>query len=133
MADANNDAPGPKYAHAIPSLFETIPTLPVLGDLDVNRRIQANTLLDPANLTNARLVAKKMKSAFGKSSMKAASDPHCRFRIDSPVNPGVTNDMVESSKLRLRAIEGARMLSQLSFLASPIYLTGFRCCSSICP
>ena len=73
MADADADGPnGPKYAHAIPSLFQTIPTLPVLGDLDVNHSILANTLLDPANLTNARLVAKKMKSAFGKSSMKAA-------------------------------------------------------------
>jgi len=58
--------PGPKYAHAIPSLFQAIPTLPALGDLDVNRPIVANTPLDPANLTNAKVVAQKLKSTFGK-------------------------------------------------------------------
>ena len=104
-------AAGPKYAHAIPSLHQVIPLLPALGDLDVNRPIVANTPLDPANLTNAKVVAKKLKSTFGKSSMKAASYSHCKTHIDSPVNPGVTNDMVESANLRLRAIEGARASS----------------------
>jgi hypothetical protein len=72
--------PGPKYAHAIPSLFQAIPTLPALGDLDVNRLIVANTPLDPANLTNAKVVAKKLKSTFGKSPTKV-------FLFEILVNP----------------------------------------------
>ena len=66
-------APGPKYTHAIPSLLQAIPTLPALGDLDVNHPIAANTLLDPANLTNAKVVAQKLKSTFGKLSTKVIS------------------------------------------------------------
>jgi len=113
-------APGPKSAHAIPSLFQVIHTLPALGNLDVNRPIVVNTPLVPANLTNAKVVAKKLKSTIGKSSTKFISSEILVDPVDSPVNPRVTNDMVESAELRLRAIEGARTLSYF-FLLRPIH------------
>jgi len=109
-------APGPKSAHAIPSLFQVIHTLPALGNLDVNRPIVVNTPLVPANLTNAKVVAKKLKSTIGKSSTKFISSEILVDPVDSPV----TNDMVESAELRLRAIEGARTLSYF-FLLRPIH------------
>jgi hypothetical protein len=61
----------PTYAHAIPSLSETIPTLPALGDLDINRTIVADAPVDRSNLTNARVVAKKLKATLGKPLTKA--------------------------------------------------------------
>ncbi|KAF8901402.1 hypothetical protein CPB84DRAFT_1777781 [Gymnopilus junonius] len=87
----------PTYAHAIPSLSETIPTLPALGDLDINRAIAANAPIDRANLTNAKVVAKAMKATF-----------------ESAVNPGVTEEMVETAELRLRAVEGAHTAAKYS-------------------
>ncbi|KAF8968554.1 hypothetical protein BDZ97DRAFT_356841 [Flammula alnicola] len=67
---------------APPSVFQAIPTSPALGNLDINRVIVADTSIDPANLTTPK----------------------------SPVNPAVTDDMVQSAELgfRFRAVEGER-------------------------
>ena len=58
-------APAPRYAYAIPSLSQAIPTLPALGDLDVNHTIMADTPIDPKNLTNAKVVVEKVKATLG--------------------------------------------------------------------
>ncbi|KAF9475038.1 hypothetical protein BDN70DRAFT_884204 [Pholiota conissans] len=82
----------PTYSHDIPSLSQTIPALPPLRDLDVNRAIVSGSPIDAANLTNAKITAIRLKAA-----------------LDSSMVPEVTNDMVEKAELRHRAVEGARI------------------------
>lgn len=82
-------APAPTYTHAVPSLSQAIPTLPALGDLDVNRAIMADAPIDPANLTNAKVVCKKLKATLGKSSTKDTSSDMLMYLVQShPLIPG---------------------------------------------
>ena len=62
------DMAAPTYPHDIPSLSQTIPALPaVLGNLDLNRPIVAGTPIDPAHLTDAKIVVRRLKARRGKS------------------------------------------------------------------
>lgn len=58
--------PAARYAYVIPSLSETIPGLPPLGNLGVNRAIVADTLIDVSSLANATLVAENLRATLGK-------------------------------------------------------------------
>jgi len=77
-------APAPRYAYAILSLSQTIPTLPTLGDLDVNRSVMADTPIDQENLTNAIVVVEKMKAILGKSRTKATSSDMLMDIVQTP-------------------------------------------------
>ncbi|KAF8153793.1 hypothetical protein B0H34DRAFT_719172 [Crassisporium funariophilum] len=57
----------------------TIPILPALGTLDIDRAIVADTPIVRSDLTNARLVVERLKATLA----------------DSADNPGVTEEMVE--------------------------------------
>ncbi|KAG5635664.1 hypothetical protein H0H81_010483 [Sphagnurus paluster] len=72
------------YPNAIPSLSQSIPDLPSLGDLDTNTSIHAG------HLKNAKTVLEQLKWT------------------ETPINPDVTEDMVLSAELRLQAIKHAR-------------------------
>lgn len=65
--------PPPRYMFPIPSLSHTIPALPVLGDLDVNREILPNALVNAEDLSNAQAVAKSLHHSFRMSSVKGPS------------------------------------------------------------
>jgi hypothetical protein len=77
-------APPPTYPYKIQSLLQANPTLPVLGVLDVDREIIANTPIDPTNLTNAKVVATKLKATLGKSSMTTNLSDILMAAIQSP-------------------------------------------------
>jgi len=118
----------PRYAYAIPSLSETVPNLPPLGNLDVNRAIFPGTPIDRANLAQAKAVVKGLQAAHGRYSPKA---PQACILMDlfkdSPLNHGVTEDMVDAANLRMLAVEGARMSLYTPILDS--LLNQFsRCC-----
>jgi hypothetical protein len=60
MAAAQN------YMHDIQSIRDVHPNLPVvLGNVDLNHRIQANTPIDRAELVHAQAVAKILKGIKG--------------------------------------------------------------------
>jgi hypothetical protein len=51
----------PVYSHAIPSIQDVNPNIPaVLAQVDVNRRIVANSALNRDNLRQAKIVAKTL-------------------------------------------------------------------------
>lgn len=63
MAEPN--AP-PKYLHDIPSYHELNPGLPaVLGNMDLNRPIRRDEVLDVRNIVNAEKVVKGLQAAMG--------------------------------------------------------------------
>ena len=59
-------APAGRYAYSIPSLSESVPNLPPLGNLDINRAVVANTPVNAANLRNAKNVAENLKATHCK-------------------------------------------------------------------
>jgi len=87
-------APG-TYLHDIPSIHATNPTIPaILGNMDMNRGIQAGLPVDPQNLVNAKSVAKALP-----------------FIHQSGVDNRVTAAVVESAKLRANAVEAAHAMA----------------------
>lgn len=59
-------APPPTYLHAIPSVYASHIDVPlVLGNLDLNRAIQAGVPIDPQDLSHAKLVAKGLRAMHG--------------------------------------------------------------------
>lgn len=59
-------APPPTYLHAIPSIYASHGDVPlVLGNMDLNRTIQAGAPIDPQNLLHAKLVAKGLRAMHG--------------------------------------------------------------------
>jgi hypothetical protein len=65
------DLAAPTYPHDIQSIRDVHPNLPViLGNLDLNRRIQANTPVDRAGLVHAQEVAKILKEIKGGSRFR---------------------------------------------------------------
>ncbi|EDR13500.1 uncharacterized protein LACBIDRAFT_322473 [Laccaria bicolor S238N-H82] len=80
------------HAYAVPSLSATLLNLLPLGNLDVNRGILADTPIDPTNVAPAKAVVKGLQAVQ-----------------DLPLNPGVTEQMINSTNLRMLAVEGAHM------------------------
>jgi len=77
----------PVYTHAIPSIQDVNPNIPaVLAQVDLNRRIAANSDLNRDDLRQAKIVAKTL-------SLNEAEDPL------------ITRAIVESARLRAKALE----------------------------
>jgi len=58
--------PPPTYFNNIPSLHESMAGVPaVLGNLDLNRGIQAGAAIDRDNLLQAKCVAKSLRTMHG--------------------------------------------------------------------
>ena len=58
--------PPPTYLNNIPSIHESTGGVPaVLGNLDLNRGIQAGAAIDRQNLTHAKSVAKALRAVHG--------------------------------------------------------------------
>jgi hypothetical protein len=64
----DQQAPPPLFPYDIPSVSQKNPGIPapVLGLVDLNRRIQSGQPLDYAQVTNARASAKVLKGLRGK-------------------------------------------------------------------
>ena len=58
--------PPPTYFNNIPSLHESTAGVPaVLGNLDLNRGIQAGTAINRDNLVQAKSIAKSLRTMHG--------------------------------------------------------------------
>ncbi|KAF8062557.1 hypothetical protein FPV67DRAFT_1673028 [Lyophyllum atratum] len=85
-----------RYMHPIPSVRQVNPTLPdILGNVDLNRAIAADSRIAPEDLTHAKAVATTLKGIE-----------------ESGQNPAVTRAAVQSAELRVRAVEGAHAAAQ---------------------
>jgi hypothetical protein len=103
------------YLHDIPSVQDVCPHLPaILGNIDINRRVQAHTPIDRAVLNHANGVAVALKGLKGtcRSSMIHACSQHL---IDMGTEPLVTDGVVQTAELRARTVEAARMYPSLIF------------------
>ncbi|KAF8065308.1 hypothetical protein FPV67DRAFT_1782240 [Lyophyllum atratum] len=85
-----------RYMHPIPSVRQVNPTLPgILGNVDLNRAIAADSPIAPEDLTHAKAVATTLKGIE-----------------ESGQNPAVARAAVQSAELRVRAVEGAHAAAQ---------------------
>jgi hypothetical protein len=96
--------------HDIPSIRDKHPNLPaILCDIDINRRIQANTPIDHATLIHAESVAKVLK---GRKGMVLICIIIILLTNTSSIEIGdeplITDIVVKSAELRARAVEAVR-------------------------
>lgn len=99
----------PTYLYNIPSVQASNAGLPgVLGNLDLNRNIQAGAPVDRQNLANAKSVAKGLRVIHGK--FLRLIDTFCLFsiRLDLALDNRVTDVVADSAELRATAVEASR-------------------------